>query len=338
MPRQHSVSGLTGRVRRYAAGTAVAGAAAVAAIASTVSIYPTSAAAAPARTVRHANLLQSIQTLPDYFPGVVHWHLSTSTKHYGTTDWDTSTITISAFTPLTLLYSVVAHEWSHEIQAYDYRGDLWAGVKAMDRSFGGGGKSGQRGIEYAADCMAILQGATWTDYTPCHSKVWRRDAHRLLAGHKLKKAKHPSNVGTSPGAVTYGTKLRAAGVGSCLVHRGQRRGMNRRVAQQLAPSRRVEGACCRRGQEVPDDGCEPVGLVVVREVPGVGEDLELAAGECAMGGIRVPDRDDPVLLAPHDQGRETGSEVAAVEHRDDLAAAVDSGAQRPQERTACSAR
>ena len=167
----------------------------------------------PSRQPRSSNG-SAIDTLPNYFPGVVHWKLSTSWKHYGTTDWDTNTITISAFTPLSLLYSVVAHEWSHEVQAYDYRGDLWAGVKAMNGHFGGGGASGQRGIEYAADCMAILQGATWTDYTPCHNKKWRGYAKRLLSGHRLKAlpdsgvaspVTEPTPTDTSSGAVTYGT-------------------------------------------------------------------------------------------------------------------------------------
>jgi hypothetical protein len=183
MSRQRSLPGSARWVRRFTASIAVLGAATVAAIApfSRANAAPTHGT----RTVRHANLLTAIDDLPDYFAGVVHWDLSTDWKHYGTTDWDTNTITISAFTPLNLLYSVVAHEWSHEIQAYDYRGDLWAGVVAMNHHFGGAGKTGQRGIEYAADCMAILQGATWTNYTPCHHTAWRADARRLLDGHRL---------------------------------------------------------------------------------------------------------------------------------------------------------
>jgi hypothetical protein len=34
----------------------------------------------------------------------------------------------------------------------------------MNRHFGGPGRSGSRGVEFSADCMAILQGATWTHY------------------------------------------------------------------------------------------------------------------------------------------------------------------------------
>ncbi|HVY11006.1 MAG TPA: hypothetical protein VHB18_12770 [Mycobacteriales bacterium] len=195
---------LPARLRLCAAAVTVAGAAATA-----VTLPSPPAAAGPNRTVRHANLLSAINGLPNYFPGVVHWKLSTSLDHYGTTDWDTNTITISAFTPLSLLYSVVAHEWSHEVQAYDYRGNLWAGVKAMDRHFGGGGKSGQRGIEYAADCMAVLQGATWTDYTSCRNDKWRGSAKRLLHGKRLKALPKKTPTTTTAtdatsGSITYG--------------------------------------------------------------------------------------------------------------------------------------
>jgi cell division septation protein DedD len=143
------------------------------------------AAAASRPQVRHATLSSVVERIPNYFPGVVHWKVSTSWRHYGTTDWDTNTVTISAFTPLNLLYSVVAHEWSHEIQAFDYHRDFWGLIKSMNRHFGGAGSSGQRGVEYAADCMAIVLGATWTDYTSCHNNKWRQHAKRLLKGHRL---------------------------------------------------------------------------------------------------------------------------------------------------------
>jgi hypothetical protein len=148
------------------------------------------AAATRPQTVRHSTLSSVLSRLPNYFPGIVHWKVSTSWRHYGTTDWDTNTITISAFTPLNLLYSVVAHEWSHEIQAYVYHRDFWRLIKATNRHFGGAGSSGQRGVEYAADCMAIIEGATWTDYTSCHNKKWRHDARRLLAGKRLTSHHH----------------------------------------------------------------------------------------------------------------------------------------------------
>jgi len=39
--------------------------------------------------------------------------------------------------------------------------------------------------ERAADCMAKLQGASYTHYTPCLDHGWRRAAARLLAGQRL---------------------------------------------------------------------------------------------------------------------------------------------------------
>jgi hypothetical protein len=179
------MSRISGRVR-------VCAVAATAATAATlVAVVPSGGAAAAARpAVRHSSLQASVQRLPNYFPGIVHWKLSTSSRHYGTTDWVTNTITISAFTPVNLLYSVIAHEWSHEIQAFVYHRDFWGIVRSMNRHFGGGGSSGQRGVEYAADCMARLMGATWTDYTSCQNRKWRHSAKRLLKGHALKARHH----------------------------------------------------------------------------------------------------------------------------------------------------
>jgi hypothetical protein len=168
------------RVRRYAAGAVAVGLYAVA-------IPMSQAVASPQareRDVRHANLVQAIDGLPDYFPGFVHWRLTTD-QHYGTTDWQTNTITISVLTPLSLLYSVVAHEWSHEVQLFDYRPDQVELVQQLNRHFGGAGPSGSRGVEFAADCMALLQGATWTHYTKCDNPTWRHDARVLLSGKKL---------------------------------------------------------------------------------------------------------------------------------------------------------
>ncbi|HVT20803.1 MAG TPA: hypothetical protein VHE57_05385 [Mycobacteriales bacterium] len=160
------------------------------------------AATARAQSVRHGSVLAAVNRLPDYFPGVVKWKVSTSLGHYGTTNWNTNTITISAFTPINLLYSVTAHEWSHEIQAYDYHRDFWGIVKSMNRHFGGGGASGQRGVEYSADCMAIELGATWTDYTSCHNHKWRHYARRLLKGHALKARHRHHKPAAKPGSGT----------------------------------------------------------------------------------------------------------------------------------------
>jgi hypothetical protein len=192
------MSSLSRRLRRYTAGAAAIGAAVAA-----VALPLTHAGATPdqpQRTVHHANLMDAINGLPDYYAGFVHWKLSTDWKHYGTTDWATNTITISAFTPLNLLYSVVAHEWSHEVQAYDYHPNEVELVQQLNRHFGGPGSTGERGVEFSADCMAILQGATWTHYTACHNKTWRHDARVLLEGKKLKwlPARHDTSGTPSP--------------------------------------------------------------------------------------------------------------------------------------------
>ncbi|HVT64420.1 MAG TPA: hypothetical protein VHD81_04660 [Mycobacteriales bacterium] len=179
----------------------------VATVATLGVLVPGGGASAAARPqIKHSALNSVLDRLPGYFPGVVHWKVSTAWRHYGTTDWDTNTITISAFTPLNLLYSVVAHEWSHEIQAFDYHREFWGLVKSMNRHFGGAGSSGQRGVEYSADCMAIELGATWTDYTSCHNKKWRHFARRLLAGHRLKAHhRHPRSTATGASPIAAPT-------------------------------------------------------------------------------------------------------------------------------------
>ncbi len=193
------MSRLPHRVRVGAVASAVAAAAAAATAAASGG-----AAATPSLTptaLHHASVLSAVNRLPHYFPGVVHWEVSTSLRHYGTTDWNTNTIRISAFTPANLLYSVVAHEWSHEVQAYDYHRDFPSIVRSLNRHFGGGGATGQRGVEYSADCMAIMQGATWTDYTSCHNKKWRHYAKRLLAGHRLGGLHRHVHKSVTPAAV-----------------------------------------------------------------------------------------------------------------------------------------
>jgi hypothetical protein len=52
----------------------------------------------------------------------------------------------------------------------------------MNAWFGG---SGLTGPERAADCMAILQGATWTHYTTCTNTHWQAGARLLVSGHRL---------------------------------------------------------------------------------------------------------------------------------------------------------
>jgi hypothetical protein len=192
------MSRLQSRVRTGAVASAVVAAATAAAFVP----YGGASAAAPASVVSAvtADVHSAIKRLPDYYPGIVHWQVSTSLQHYGTTDWNTNTIRISAFTPVSLLYSVVAHEWSHEIQAFDYHRNFPGIVRSLNRHFGGPGATGQRGVEYSADCMAILQGATWTDYTSCHNTKWRHYARRLLNGHRLGGAHRQASTPAVPAA------------------------------------------------------------------------------------------------------------------------------------------
>jgi len=84
--------------------------------------------------------------------------------------------------PTDKLYDVAVHEWSHELSVLDYGGDVAAATRAMNATFGG---SGLTGPERAADCMSILQGATWTHYTTCTNPAWRASAARLVAGKTL---------------------------------------------------------------------------------------------------------------------------------------------------------
>jgi hypothetical protein len=106
-------------------------------------------------------------------------------SNWGTADWYHDTIYISPRVPAPYLPSVARHEWSHELSARAYGGDVAAAVRAMNRVFGGPGATGMRGAEYAADCMAIRLGATWTHYTGCRKRAWRRAAARLVRGRRL---------------------------------------------------------------------------------------------------------------------------------------------------------
>ena len=80
------------------------------------------------------------------------------------------------------MYDVVIHEYSHLQSVVPYGGDVDVAMSAMNRYFGG---SGLDGSERAADCMARLQGASWTHYTACDDAHWRDGARRLVQGQKL---------------------------------------------------------------------------------------------------------------------------------------------------------
>jgi hypothetical protein len=129
-----------------------------------------------------AALDAAIARIPTYRPGAAIWLVSDRYGHWGTADWYHATLYIAPAVPVARLYDVAVHEWSHELSVLDYDGDVDAAVKAMNTAFGGGGLVG---AERAADCMAKLQGASYTHYTSCLDSGWRRAAARLLAGQRL---------------------------------------------------------------------------------------------------------------------------------------------------------
>ena len=108
--------------------------------------------------------------------------VSTAYDFWGTADWYHDVLYVNPDVPRSKLYDVAVHEWSHELSVLDYAGDVSAAVRAMNAWFGG---SGLTGAERAADCMSILQGATWTHYTACTDAHWRAGAARLVSGRRL---------------------------------------------------------------------------------------------------------------------------------------------------------
>lgn len=124
----------------------------------------------------------AIARIPGYRPGRVRWVVGSVAGHWGATDWYHATLYVSPRAPLGYLYDVAVHEWSHELSVLDYGGDVDAATTAMNAYFGG---SGLAGAERAADCMSVLDGATWTHYTSCPDAGWRAGARRLLEGRRV---------------------------------------------------------------------------------------------------------------------------------------------------------
>jgi len=127
-------------------------------------------------------LAEAVARIPTYRPGAARWVVSTKYDFWGTADWYHDVLYVSPDVPRDKLYDVAVHEWSHELSVLDYGGDVDAATKAMNAWFGG---SDLVGAERAADCMAILQGATWTHYTTCTNAKWRQGAAKLVAGNQL---------------------------------------------------------------------------------------------------------------------------------------------------------
>ncbi len=136
-----------------------------------------------ARSSRGASPLQrAVARIPGYGnhrPAV--WVLTSRYGHYGATDLGRNTVYISPSVPASRLDAVVRHEWGHILSVRAYGGSVPATLAGLNRAFGG---SGMTGAERAADCVATVLGANWTNYTSCSSAAWRRGAQQLLGGRR----------------------------------------------------------------------------------------------------------------------------------------------------------
>jgi hypothetical protein len=142
----------------------------------------TPAAASADRPTSWSALNAVIADIPTYEPGATEWQVSARFDFWATADWYQNVIYVNPTVPVDRLYDVVVHEWSHLLSVQAYDGNVRRAKRAMNRWFGG---HHLVGAERAADCMARLQGATWTYYTACHKRHWRHGAHRLLNGRRL---------------------------------------------------------------------------------------------------------------------------------------------------------
>ena len=127
-------------------------------------------------------LNRAIASIPVFSSGVATWVVTARYGHWGATDLGTGRIYISPRVPASKLYAVAVHEYAHALASHTYRRDWRAMGAAMDRWYGGGPVTGR---ERAADCMAKIDGATWTHYTSCRNAHWRAGARLLLAGRRL---------------------------------------------------------------------------------------------------------------------------------------------------------
>ena len=137
-------------------------------------------APAPRAHTGWAALDAAIAAIPVYYPGVAHWHVGDK-GGWGATNLNTGDIWIAPRAPLDKLRSIVVHEYAHAITGKLY-GGFYPAEDAADRLFG---ISGELGLEYEADCMARVEGATWTWYTACQNTQWRAIARRLEARQRL---------------------------------------------------------------------------------------------------------------------------------------------------------
>ncbi|HEY7718827.1 MAG TPA: hypothetical protein VH915_08710 [Pedococcus sp.] len=143
---------------------------------------PAAKTARPSGPTGWAALDAAIARIPGYRSSGITWTVTSRYGHWGTTDLATYDIFISPGTPVSLLDAVVRHEYAHVVTVRAYGGDWQQAKAATNAAFGG---SGITGAERAADCMARLLGATWTNYTSCSSAAWRSLAAALLAGRRV---------------------------------------------------------------------------------------------------------------------------------------------------------
>jgi len=163
----------------------------VASVASVASVVTSSASkvptvTTPAKIVRGPtswNLLnQAIARIPNYRSGVATWVVTNRYGHWGATDLANGDIYISPNIPASKVYAVASHEYAHARSFYNYGWNVRAAIVALNAWFGGGDVTAR---ERAADCMAIAEGATWTNYTSCQNAHWRQGSRILLAGKRL---------------------------------------------------------------------------------------------------------------------------------------------------------
>jgi len=153
---------------------------------------PTSAASKLPRRTTSAQIVhgptswtplnQAIARIPNYRSGIATWVVTDRYGHWGATDLANGDIYISPNIPASKIYSVASHEYAHARTLDNYGWNRGAANVALNRWFGGGDVAAR---ERSADCMAIAQGATWTNYTSCQNDHWREGSRILLAGKRL---------------------------------------------------------------------------------------------------------------------------------------------------------
>ena len=134
------------------------------------------------RVTFQERMMRAVHRIPGYRDGVTRWRASGRYGHWGASDVYHHVIYIAPWVPQGKLYSVVVHEWGHMLTVQAYDGDVRAAFAAMNDFYGG---TGWAGGERAADCIARVLGADWTNYTSCTRTSWRTAARRLIAGERL---------------------------------------------------------------------------------------------------------------------------------------------------------